>query len=95
MFACIALGRLFVLPHLWQHSLQVLDANAWEPWHTAWWALSLAVVDRMAPGLIAGDRAARDGPYSYVHRHPPGLARSDICARYRGRRVGPTACCAA
>lgn len=62
MFACIALGLLVVLPHLWQHSLQVLDANAWEPWHTAWWALSLAWWTALAPGLIAGYWAARDGP---------------------------------
>ncbi len=62
MFACIALGLLVVLPHLWQHSLQVLDANAWEPWYTAWWALSLAWWTALAPGLIAGYWAARDGP---------------------------------
>lgn len=48
MFACIALGLIVILPHLWQHSLQVLDANAWEPWYTAWWALSLAWWTRYA-----------------------------------------------
>ncbi len=62
MFACIALGLLVILPHLWQHSLQVLDANAWEPWYTAWWALSLALWTALAPGMIAGYWAARDGP---------------------------------
>lgn len=62
MFACLALGLLVIAPHLWQHSLQVLDANAWEPWHTAWWALSLAFWAALAPGLIAGYWAARDGP---------------------------------
>ncbi len=62
MFACVALGLLVILPHLWQHSLQVLEANAWEPWYTAWWALSLALWTALAPGLIAGYWAARDGP---------------------------------
>ncbi|MEP6971165.1 MAG: hypothetical protein ABJA49_12030, partial [Betaproteobacteria bacterium] len=62
MFACIALGLLVILPHLWQHSLQVLDANAWEAWYTAWWALSIAFWTALAPGLIAGYWAARDGP---------------------------------
>lgn len=62
MFACVALGLVVILPHLWQHSLQVLDANAWEPWYTAWWALSLALWTALAPGLIAGYWAARDGP---------------------------------
>ncbi len=62
MFACIALGLVVVLPHLLQHSLQLLDANAWEPWYTAWWALSLAWWTALAPGLIAGYWAARDGP---------------------------------
>ena len=62
MFACIALGLIVILPHLWQHSLQVLDANAWETWYTAWWALALALWTAMAPGLIAGYWAARDGP---------------------------------
>ena len=61
MFACIALGLLVILPHLWQHSAQVLDANAWETWYTAWWALSLALWTALAPGLIAGYWAARDG----------------------------------
>jgi len=62
MFACVALGLLVILPHLWQHSLQVLDSRGWEPWHTAWWALSLALWTVLAPGLIAGYWAARDGP---------------------------------
>ncbi len=62
MFACILLGLLVILPHLWQHSLQMLDANAWEPWYTAWWALSIAFWSALAPGLIAGYWAARDGP---------------------------------
>ncbi|MCB2039530.1 MAG: hypothetical protein KDH48_01385, partial [Rhodoferax sp.] len=62
MFACIALGLVVVLPHLWQHSLQVLDPHAWAPWHTAWWALSLGMWTALAPGLIAGYWAARDGP---------------------------------
>lgn len=62
MFACILLGLLVILPHLWQHSVQVLDANAWEAWYTAWWALSLAFWTALAPGLIAGYWAARDGP---------------------------------
>ncbi|MEO7940646.1 MAG: hypothetical protein ABIR55_18640 [Burkholderiaceae bacterium] len=62
MFACVALGLVVVLPHLWQHSLQVLNANAWESWYTAWWALSLATWTALAPGLIAGYWAARDGP---------------------------------
>lgn len=62
MFACIGLGLIVILPHLWQHSLQLLDANAWEPWYTAWWALSLAFCTALAPGLIAGYWAARDNP---------------------------------
>jgi hypothetical protein len=62
MFACIALGLVVILPHLWQHSLQVLDANAWEPWYTAWWAMAIAFWTALAPGLIAGYWAARDGP---------------------------------
>ncbi len=61
MFACIALGLLVILPHLWQHSAQVLDPNAWETWYTAWWVLSLAFWTALAPGLIAGYWAARDG----------------------------------
>jgi len=61
MFASIALGLLVILPHLWQHSAQVLNANAWETWYTAWWALSLALWTALAPGLIAGYWAARDG----------------------------------
>ena len=62
MFACILLGLVVILPHLWQHSLQVLDANAWEPWYTAWWAMAIAFWTALAPGLIAGYWAARDGP---------------------------------
>ena len=54
MFACIALGLVVVLPHLWQHSLQVLDPHGWAPWYTPWWALSLALWAALAPGLIAG-----------------------------------------
>ncbi len=60
MFACIALGLLVILPHLWQHSTQVLNPNAWEAWYTAWWALSLAWWSALAPGLIAGYWAARE-----------------------------------
>jgi hypothetical protein len=60
MFACIFLGLLIVAPHLWNHSVQVLRPEGWEPWHTLWWAVSLAVWTALAPGLIAGYWAARD-----------------------------------
>ncbi len=70
MFACIALGLLVITPHLWQHSLQILDPNAWEPWHTAWWALALTLWTSLAPGLIAGYWAARDGPAGNAEAQP-------------------------
>ncbi|MFZ2389133.1 MAG: hypothetical protein WAW69_15150, partial [Polaromonas sp.] len=60
MFASILLGLVVVAPHLWQHSVQVLDPQGWERWQTPWWALSLAFWVALAPGLIAGYWAARD-----------------------------------
>ncbi len=60
MFACIALGLLVIAPHLWQHSMQILNPIAWEPWQTAWWTLALALWSTFAPALIAGYWAARD-----------------------------------
>lgn len=62
MFACILLGLLVVLPHVWQHSVQWLDPQGWERWRTPWWALSLAFWVALAPGLTAGYWAARDAP---------------------------------
>lgn len=60
MFACMLLGLLVVVPHLWQHSLQVLDPKGWERWRSPWWAVSVAFWSATAPGLIAGYWAARD-----------------------------------
>jgi hypothetical protein len=62
MFACIFLGLIVIAPHLWQHSLQVLKAQSWESWVTPWWAVSAVLWLLIAPGLIAGYWAARDGP---------------------------------
>ena len=62
MFACILLGLVVVAPHLWQHSVQVLNPQGWERWRTPWWPLSLAFWAALAPGLIAGYWAARDAP---------------------------------
>jgi hypothetical protein len=62
MFACIPLGLLVVLPHLWQHSVQLLDPQGWERWRTPWWPVSLAFWAALAPGLIAGYWAVRDAP---------------------------------
>jgi len=72
MFACIPLGLLVVLPHLWQHSMQVLDPQGWERWSTPWWPLSLAFWAALAPGLIAGYWAARDVPDPAATRVVPG-----------------------
>ncbi len=63
MFACILLGLVVVLPHLWQHSVQVLNPQGWERWYTPWWVLSVTLWAAIAPGLIAGYWAARDTPY--------------------------------
>lgn len=60
MFACLPLGLLVMLPHLWQHSVQVLHPQGWERWHTPWWPLALAFWAALAPGLIAGFWAVRD-----------------------------------
>ena len=62
MFACIFLGLIVIAPHLWQHSFQVLKAQTWESWVTPWWAASAVLWLLIAPGLIAGYWAARDGP---------------------------------
>ncbi|MDB5867748.1 MAG: hypothetical protein JWP96_80 [Polaromonas sp.] len=62
MFACILLGLVVVLPHLWQHSVQLLDPLGWERWRTPWWPLALAFWAALAPGLIAGFWATRDAP---------------------------------
>jgi hypothetical protein len=62
MFACMLLGLLVVAPHLWQHTLQPLQAQGWERWFTPWWALSLAWWAATAPGLLTGYWAARDAP---------------------------------
>ncbi|MDO8448828.1 MAG: hypothetical protein Q7T10_08465 [Rhodoferax sp.] len=72
MFACILLGLVVVVPHLWQHSVQVLDPQGWERWHTAWWALSLAFWAALAPGLIAGYWAARDASNPATTALAPG-----------------------
>jgi len=72
MFACILLGLVVVLPHLWQHSLQVLDPRGWEGWHTPWWAVSLAVWVAVAPGLVAGYWSARDAPNPHATSVPLG-----------------------
>ena len=39
MLACLPLGLLVVLPHLWQHSVQLLNPQGWERWYTPWWPL--------------------------------------------------------
>ena len=60
MLACLPLGLLVVLPHLWQHSVQLLNPQGWERWYTPWWPLSLAFWAALAPGLIAAFWAVRD-----------------------------------
>ncbi len=62
MFACILLGLVVVTPHLWQHSFQQLDPQAWEPWYTPWWVFAASLWGALAPGAIAGYWAARDAP---------------------------------
>jgi GH24 family phage-related lysozyme (muramidase) len=61
MFACMLLGLVVIAPHLWQHSLQVLKPLGWEPWLTPWWALATGGWLLLAPGMISGYWAARDG----------------------------------
>ena len=72
MFACILLGLVVVGPHLWQHSVQLLDPTGWERWHTPWWAVSVAFFTAVAPGLVAGYWAARDAPDPTARRLLPG-----------------------
>ena len=72
MFACVLLGLLVITPHLWQHSVQLLDPQGWERWYTPWWALSLAFWAATAPGLIAGYWAARDTAYPGASARGPG-----------------------
>ncbi len=72
MFACICLGLLVVLPHLLQHTFQVLQPDGWERWHTPWWALSVTIFAVVAPGLVAGYWAARDAPDPTARRLTPG-----------------------
>ncbi|MEO6320437.1 MAG: hypothetical protein ABIR56_07195 [Polaromonas sp.] len=50
MFACIPLGLLVMLPHLWQHSVQVLDPQGWERKPVPW----------PKPTLVLHDAASRD-----------------------------------
>ncbi len=82
MFACLCLGLLVIAPHLWQHSLQILKLQGWEPWLTPWWALATAVWLFTAPGLIAGYWAARDGPDV-----PPSTNPDNPAARPSGWRA--------
>lgn len=72
MFACIPLGLMVVLPHLWQYSAQVLDPQGWERWRTPWWRLSLGFWAGLAPGLNGGYWAARDVPDPAANRVIPG-----------------------
>ncbi len=60
MIACLALGLVVTVPHLWQHTYQLLDPVGWEQWRTPWWALAMAFWLATAPGLIAGYWSARD-----------------------------------
>lgn len=62
MFACMLLGLIVIAPHLWQHSLEPLTPQSWEPWLTPWWAIATALWLLIGPGLIAGYWAARDAP---------------------------------
>ncbi|MDE2402371.1 MAG: hypothetical protein KGL90_11970 [Burkholderiales bacterium] len=62
MVACLLLGLVVLLPHLWQHTTQVLNSVGWQRWQTPWWVVALAFWMATAPGLIAGYWAARDAP---------------------------------
>jgi hypothetical protein len=72
MFACILLGLIVVAPHLWQHSVQVLNPTGCERWHTPWWSVSAAFYAAVAPGLVAGYGARRDAPDPTARRQLPG-----------------------
>ncbi len=82
MFACMLLGLVVIGPHLWQHTVQVLKLQGWEPWRTPWWAGATALWLLIAPGLIAGYWAARDGPEPKPGAAP--AATSAIAAGWRG-----------
>lgn len=72
MFTCLPLGLLVMLPHLWQHSVQVLHPQGWERWHTPWWPLSLAFWAVLAPGLIAAFWSVRDARDPAASSRMPG-----------------------
>jgi hypothetical protein len=60
MVAGMLLALIVMAPHLWQHSVQALDPDAWQAWRTPWLALALAFWLLLAPGLITAYWAARD-----------------------------------
>ena len=62
MFACMLLGLVVIMPHLVQHSTQLLEPAGWSRWVTPWWPVALGVWIITAPGLITGYWAARDNP---------------------------------
>lgn len=67
MFACMLLGLIVVMPHLVQHSTQVLSPGGWSRWVTPWWPVALGAWVVTAPGLITGYWAARDNPDPGAH----------------------------
>ncbi len=71
MFAGMSLGLLVVLPHLLQHSLQLLGPQGWERWLTPWWPLAAGLWLLLAPALLTGYWAARDAPDPLPDRRRP------------------------
>lgn len=57
-FFLVPVALLLTLPHLLQHSLHWLDANAWEGWASPWFALALLGAAALLPSLLVGYWAA-------------------------------------
>ena len=57
-FALVLVALLLTLPHLLQHSLNLLNATAWEAWPSPWFALALLWAASALPGLLLGYWAA-------------------------------------
>ena len=57
-FALVPVALVLTLPHLLQHSLHWLDANAWEDWASPWFAVALLAAAALLPSLLVGYWAA-------------------------------------